>query len=148
MKCISPFYNLLHHEIKACADHLLETCLAPHFSYPIDSIHILERLSELHQFSKKVRSEEHYHPLTHLKYYLENTMLPFQDGKSQLHSIRLSEAIEILALPHFQLIWRGKDEEMDPHMCRSLHKKCIEHCIEEIQPGKDLFRTLLEIKKI
>ncbi len=148
MKCHLPFYDLLHHEIKACTDHLLETCLAPHFSFERDSIHILGRLTELHQFSKKILNEEHYHPLASFRHYLENTMLSYQDAENHHHSIRLSEAIEILALPHFQEMCNTQFPETGTLMCKSLHKHCIEHCLEEIKPGKDLFKTLLAIKSV
>src|SRR6267154_4348124 len=95
----SPIYNLLHQEIKACADHLLEISQRQELSSDKDSEVILDRLNELHQFASKVKSDERYHSLSALKHYLENTMLRYQDEQNRLFSMRLSEAISLLGIP-------------------------------------------------
>ncbi len=59
MKNHSPIYNLLHHEIRACADHLLEISQNPETGSEHDAGHIVGRMYDLHQFALKVRPDEH-----------------------------------------------------------------------------------------
>lgn len=139
MRYASPIYDLLHQEIKACADHLMETCQNQHFTFDKDSRHIVERIVELHQFSKKIRENNHYHPLSDLKHYLENTMISFQDVQKKTQSMRLSEAVDIL----YQS-W----SQMETAIYRSLQVNCIHHLIEEIRPGRPLFKKLRDIKML
>jgi hypothetical protein len=138
----SPIYNLLHQEIKACADHLLEMSQKKELSAEKDSGHILERLNELHQFASKVRSDERYHPLSELKKYLENTMLRYHDQQNRFLSMRLSEAISLLAIPSQTEI------KFKPEIVRSLLDHLLNHFRENSKPGRPLFRKLVEIKKI
>ncbi len=136
-----PIYNLLHQEIKACANHLLELSQSKELSVQKDVEHILGRLMELHQFAIKVRSDEHYHPLTDLKYYLENTMLRFQDDQDRLQSMRLSEAISLLGQP------AEMDRDFKPSIVKSLTAFFFEHFVENCKPGRPLFKKLAEIKR-
>lgn len=138
MKQFFPIYNLLHQEIKACAEHLMETCQSQHFAFDNDSKHIMARIGELHQFSKKIKDAECYYPLSELKDYLENTMIPFTDEQKRIQSMRFSEAIEILHL--------FAEHQEGPS--KSLLVNCIQHLIEEVRPGRPLFRKLREIKGI
>lgn len=140
MKNNSPIYNLLHQEIKTCADELLEIGKKENFSSENDGEHILGRLNELHQFSMKMRSEEHYHPLSELKSYLESTMLRYQDDQKQLLTMRLSEAISLLGMPPEPGI------KFKPSIVRSLMNHLVRHFLEEVKPGRPLFRKLNEIK--
>ena len=139
MKRISPIYDLLHQEIKACADHLIQTCHSQDFTFDIDSKHILARTHELHQFAKKMREAEHYHPLSDLKHYFENTMVPYHDNQNKMQSMRLSEAVEILH--HFP-------DQLPNRASKSLLVNCIHHMIEEIKPGRSLFKKLRDLNKI
>jgi hypothetical protein len=138
----SPIYTLLHQEIKACADHLLEMSQSQEFSSEKDGEHILGRLNELHQFALKVRSDEHYHPLSELKHYLENTMLCYQDEQNQFLSMRLSEAISLLGVP------TQTDVKFKSSIVSSLMNHFLSHFLEEAKPGRPLFRKLTEIKRI
>ena len=142
MKNHSPIYNLFHQEIKACAEHLLEMSQNKELSLEKDAGHVLSRLLELHQFASKVRADEHYHPLSELKHYLENTMLRYQDELSRLQSMRLSEAISLLGVPS------PADIKFKPAIVRSLTHYFVRHFLEESKPGRPLFRKLSEIKKL
>ena len=138
----SPIYNLLHQEIKTCANHLLEASQREELSSEKDSEQILDRLNELHQFASKIRSGECYHPLYMLKQYLENTMLRYQDEQNRSLSMRLSEAISLLAIP------TQTDVKFKPAIVRSLLNHFLTHFRENAKPGRPLFRKLVEIKKI
>jgi hypothetical protein len=138
----SPIYNLLHQEIKACADHLLEMSQKQGFSSEKDGEHILGRLNELHQFASKVRVDERYHPLSELKHYLENTMLRYQDEQNRFLSMRLSEAISLLGIP------TQTDVKFKPSIVHSLMNHFLNHFLEDVKPGRPLFRKLIEIKRI
>jgi len=138
----SPIYNLLHQEIKACADHLLEASQKQERSSEKDSEQILDWLNELHQFASKIRSSERYHPLCVLKQYLENTMLRYQDEQNRSLSMRLSEAISLLAIP------TQTEMKFKPTIVRSLLNHFLVHFRENAKPGRPLFRKLVEIKKI
>lgn len=142
MKNHSPIYNLLHQEIKACADHLLEISQKQEFSAEKDGAHILGRLSELQQFAMKIHSETHYHPLSELKDYMEHTMLRYQDEQKRLLTMRLSEAVSLLGVPSEPGI------EFKPSIVRSLMNHLVRHFFEEVKPGRPLFRKLNEIKQI
>lgn len=142
MKNRSPVYNLLHQEIKACADHLLEMSQNREFSAEKDAEHVLGRLAELHQFAMKVRPDEHYNPLSELKEYLENTMLKYQDEQNRFLTMRLSEAVSLLGLPS------QTDVKFKPSIVTSLTKHFVRHFQEDVKPGRPLFRKLVEIKKI
>lgn len=142
MRNPSPIYNLLHQEIKACADHLLELGQKQDCTPEQDGEHILNRLLELHQFANKIRSEEHYLSLSDLKNYLENTMLGYQDDQKHFFTMRLSEVVSLLGAPPEPGI------EYKPSMVRSLTKYFVRHFLEEIKPGKPLFQKLHAIKKI
>jgi replicative superfamily II helicase len=137
----SPIYSMLHQEIKACADQLLEMSQKQEFSPEKDAEHVLERLNELHQFSSKIRSDERYHPLSELKRYLENTMLCYQDEQNQLLSMRLSEVLSLLGTTQTEVKFK-------PSIVRSLMNHFISHFREDTKPGRPLFRKLLEIKRI
>lgn len=138
----SPIYSLLHQEIKACADHLLEMSQNQEFSREKDSEHILGRLIELHQFASKIRSDDHYHPLSELKHYLENTMLRYQDEQNRLLSMRLSEAISLLGIP------TQTDIKFKHSIASSLMNHFLDHFFKDVKPGGPLFRKLTEIKRI
>ena len=142
MRNYPPIYNLLHQEIKACADHLLEMSQKPEFCADQDGTHVLGRLNDLHQFANKIRSDEHYMPLSELKAYLENTMLCFEDDQNQLHSMRLSEAISLLGFPE------QTDIPFKPSIVKSLLQHFVSHFLENVKPGRPLFRRLHDIKKI
>jgi hypothetical protein len=51
MKNHSPIYNMLHQEIKACADHLIEMSQCKEISLEKDVEQVLGRFLELHEFS-------------------------------------------------------------------------------------------------
>jgi hypothetical protein len=138
----SPIYNLLHQEIKACADQLLEMSQKKELSIEKDSEPILQRLNELHHFASKVRSDERYHPLNELKKYLENTMIRYQDEQNRLLCMRLSEAVSLLGIPT-QTEIKFKSE-----IVHSLMDHFFRHFRENSKPGRLLFRKLVEIKKI
>ncbi len=137
-----PIYDLLHQEIRACATHLLELCKTPYLCAETEGPHILSRLKELHDFSQKIYRDNHYHPLFDLQHYLENTMLPFSDEQQRDQSIRLSEAVSLLAKPPIEL------SHLDEKIVRSLRNHCIRHFQEEIQPGRRLHGTLKELKAL
>jgi len=134
-----PIYNLFHQEIKACAEHLLE--ISGHNTQGLEehSCHVFSRLSELHQFANKVLPEEHYYPLRELKFYLENTMLSYEDVFKQLQTIRLSEAIFLL---------KSSESNFEPKILRSLTDRFLCHFCEESKPGKNLFKKLTALKKL
>lgn len=138
----SPIYNLLHQEIKACADHLLEISQRQELLSEKDLEQVLDRLNELHQFASKVLSDKRYHPLSALKNYLENTMLRYQDEQNRSFSMRLSEAISLLGIPS------QTDVKFKPVIVRSLLNHFLTHFRENVKPGRPLFRKLVEIKKI
>lgn len=134
MRNPSPIYNLLHQEIKACAEHLLEQ---GQIKTP-DSASILQRLNELLEFAGKVRPDEHYHPLRELKVYLENTTLNYEDGRNNFMTIRLSEVVALL----------GKKTEFKYPAASCLTKYFLDHFLKVAKPGGSLFQKLTEIKKI
>jgi hypothetical protein len=138
----SPIYNLLHQEIKACADHLLQMSQRQELSLEKDSVQILAKLHELHRFASKVRSEQPYHPLSALKQHLESTMLSYKDEQNRLLSIRLSEVIFLLGVP------AQSEMNFKPTIVRSLLYHFLNHFRESVKPGRPLFRKLAEIKKI
>ncbi len=138
----SPIYDLLHQEIKTCADQLLEVSQNKQPPSEKDSEHILERLSELHHFASKVRSDERYHPLNELKKYLENTMICYHDEQNRLFSMRLSEAVSLL------MIRTQTQVKFKPNIIRSLMDHFLRHFRENSKPGSPLFRKLVGIKKI
>jgi hypothetical protein len=142
MKNHSPIYNMLHQEIKACADHLIEMSQCKEISLEKDVEQVLGRFLELHEFSCRVRADVHYHPLSELKHYLENTMLCYQDDQNHLQSMRLSEAISLLGLPSQTEI------KFKSSIVRSLTNYFLRHFLEEAKPGRPLFRKLTEIKKL
>jgi hypothetical protein len=138
----SPIYNLLHQEIKTCADQLLEISKKKELSEETDSEHILERLKELHHFASKVRSDKCYYPLSELKKYLENTMIRYQDEHNRPFCMRLSETIFLLRIP------MQTEVKFKPKIVRSLRDNFFRHFRENSKPGCPLFRKLVEIKKI
>jgi|ERR1700722_10526113 len=138
----SPIYNMLHQEIKGCADHLLQMNERQELSLEKDSVQILERLHELLRFASKVRPEQPYHPLSALKQYLESTMLSYQDEQNRPLTIRLSEAIFLLGTPVQSAM------NFKPTIVRSLLRHFLNHFRESVKPGRPLFRKLAEIKKI
>lgn len=142
MKHNSPIYSLLHHEIRACADHLLEISQNPEMGSEIDAEHIVGRMYDLHQFASKVRPDEHYYPLCDFKEYLESTMVSYQDDQNQLQSIRLSEAVSLLGLPS------QSGMEFKPSIVGSLVKHLVQHFHQNVKPGRPLFRKLQAIKKV
>jgi hypothetical protein len=142
MKNHSPIYNLLHQEIKTCADHLLEISQKQGFSAEEDGDRILGKLNELHQFSMKMCSEEHYHPLSELKNYLESTMLGYQDDQKLHLTMRLSEAISLLGVPPEPGI------KFKSTIVNSLMHHLVRHFLKEVKPGRPLFRQLNEIKQL
>lgn len=137
MRIRSPIYSLLHQEIKACANHLLEISQKLDFSLKEDTTHVLGRLFELHQFACQAQEHEYYLPLYELKEYLYTVMIPFQDDKHCLHSIRFSEALSLLRTP--------LEIEFDPAIIRSLLNHFIGHFLQETKPGRPLFRKLTEV---
>ena len=136
---------MLHQEIKACADHLLEMSQKQEFSAEKEGEHVLGRLNELHQFATKIREDTRYHPLRELKHYLENTMVRYMDEQKSLHSMRLSEAISLLGISSQTPTAVSK---FKPVIVRSLldHVLCL--FLKEVKPGRPLFRKLIEIKKL
>jgi hypothetical protein len=142
MRNRSPIYNMLDQEIKACAAHLLEMSQKLEFSAEKDGEHVLGRLNELHGFATKIREDSHYHPLSELKSYLENTMVRYVDEQKSLHSMRLSEAISLLGIP------AQSDMQFKPEIVRSLLNHFVRLFLEEVKPGRPLFRKLIEIKKL
>jgi hypothetical protein len=142
MRNRSPIYNMLDQEIKACAAHLLEMSQKLEFSAEKDGEHALVKLNELHKFATRVREGSHYHPLNELKTYLENRMVRFVDEQKSLHSMRLSEVISLLGIP------AQDDMQFKPEIVSSLLNHFVRLFLEEIKPGRPLFRKLIEIKKL
>jgi hypothetical protein len=142
MKHRSPFYSLLHSEIHACADHLLEISQFSDDTPELNADAIIGKLYELQQFAEKIRPEERYLPLTEYNAYLENTMVKYQDDLHSLQTIRLSEAVSLLGLGS------QSEYEFKPSIVRSLTKQLMRHFNQDIKPGRPLFRKLVEIKKI
>ena len=138
MKSSSPIYNLLHQEIKTCAEYLLDISQKQTVSEN-EIAHILERFNELHHFASKVRSEERYHPLRALKGYLENTMLSYKDEDNQPLTMRLSEAVTLLGQTDFRF---------KPAIVHSLLHHFLAHFHKNAKAGHPLFRKLAEIKRI
>ncbi|MBS0621200.1 MAG: hypothetical protein JSS61_07075 [Verrucomicrobia bacterium] len=146
MRNRSPVYDLLHQEIKACAAHLLELSQNLDFSKEIDGKHVVERLNELRFFALKIRRDERYHPLLDLKIYLENTMLPYHDGKERIYTIRLSEAVALLAKG--ELAESAANALFKPELAQSLFHHLVTHFLQECRPGYPLFYKLLELHRI
>lgn len=138
----SSIYNLLHQELKACADHLFEMFHLPSHILEDQSEHILCRLRELQKSSEKVCLKTHYHPLTELKHHLENTTIAYEDASNQLQSIPLSEALCFLTE-----IQQGNCH-LEPVVKTSLLKQCMNHIYNEMQPGHSIHRVLGEIKAL
>lgn len=142
MKNHCPIYNLLHQEIRTCADHLLEMSQEKEFSLEKNTKQVLERMLELHGFASRVRTDAYYKPLCDLKKYLENTMLRYQDEQHRLQTMRLSEAIALIGIPS------PTDMKFKPSILRSLIHFFVRHFLEDTKPGRPLYRKLTEIKKI
>ncbi len=141
MKSSSPIYNLLHQEIKTCAEYLLDISQKNSVSES-EIARIIKRFNELHHFASKVRSEERYHPLRALKRYLENTMLPYKDEEDQPLTMRLSEAVSLL---------ESSAQSNHPFKSVSVHSLMthfLVHFHKSAKAGQPLFRKLVEIKKI
>lgn len=136
----SPIYSLLHQEIKTCADHLMELGQKDGFYPENDKLRILSRLNELLRFASKFRPDEHYHPLSELKEYLENTMLSYHDDEGQSLTMRVSEAI--LLLEHESEIG------FKPSIAHSLSKHLLDHFLKTAKPGGPLFSRLIALKKL
>ena len=141
MKSSSPIYNLLHQEIKTCAEYLLDISQKRSVS-ETEIARIIKRLSELHHFASKVHSEERYHPLRALKRYLENTMLPYQDEDNKPLTMRLSEAVSLLGISaQSNLAFKSAP-------VHSLMTHFLVHFHKSAKVGQPLFRKLVEIKRI
>lgn len=132
-----PYYNLLHQEIKACAEHVFEITAKKDANIHNDYHHIVARLHDLYQISKKVQAEERYLSLVELKAHLENTTLCFENQElNTLHSICLSEAISILSSPE------GEKKCLNEPTYRSLKQHFLSYFTQNIQPEQALFRKL------
>lgn len=142
MRYQSPIYNLIHQQIKACAERLLEVGQTQEICVKQGSSQILDRMSELHQFASKVRANEHYSALYALKHYLENTMLLYKDAENRAQTMRLSEVLSLLGSPS------QTEQEFQPAIVGSLTDHFIRHFLEEMKPGRSLFKNLTDIKKI
>lgn len=142
MKIRYPIYNLLHQEVKACADHLLEMSQNSAFSVQKDIEHVLGRLTELLKFASKIKPNDHYSPLCEFKDYIENTMVKYQDEQNRYQTMRLSEVIVLLGAPGEM---QGKFAE---NVVSSLTKYFMLHFQEESQPGRPLFRKLHALKRL
>lgn len=142
MRCQSPIYSLLHQEIKACAEHLLEMGSRPDLTMSQDVQHILARLNELQDFAGKVHEEERYLPLKELKQYLENTMVCFEDMHHKLYSMRLSEMLGILCSRTYESV------SFEPKVVHSVLSHFFRHFQEQAKPGHSLFYKLNKIKKL
>lgn len=137
------YYNLLHQEIKACAQHIFEISNKKDANISNDYYPIVARLHDLYQISKKVQIEERYLSLVELKNYLENTTLCFENqALNTLHSMCLSEAISILALPE------GKEKCLNKPTYRSLKQYFLSYFIQNIQPEQTLFRKLKALEDL
>ena len=122
----SPIYNMLHQELKASVDHLLE--LSQKKESAVEQI--VGRFNELYQFASKVRRDEHYHPLEEFKGYLENTMLGYKDERHRTLTMRLSEAVCLLGMG---------DAKFKPSIVRSLSAHFLKHFFEEAKAGRPPF---------
>jgi hypothetical protein len=142
MRNHSPIYSLFHHEIRACAEHLLEMSQNKKLCVEKSAAHILGRMRELHQFASKVRPTEHYNALYALKHYLENTMLPYQDEEKSYQAMRLSEAIALLGIPV------QAEMQFQPAIVTSLTNQFVQHFLEEAKPGRPLHKNLIDIKRL
>ncbi|PWU15954.1 MAG: hypothetical protein C5B45_01610 [Chlamydiae bacterium] len=137
------YYNLLHQEIKACAEHVFEISNKKDVNINDDYLHVVARLHDLYQISKKVQIEERYLFLVELKTHLENTTLCFENQElNTLHSIRLSEAISILALPE------GEKKYLNKPTYHSLKERFLSYFLQNIQPEQTLFRKLKALKDL
>jgi hypothetical protein len=131
--------NLLYQEIKACAEHVFEISSKKETNLHKDSQHVIARLHDLYEISKKVQTEERYLSLVELKTHLENTTLCFENQElNTLHSIPLSEAISILALPKCS---------SEPNYY-SLKQHFMSYFIQNIQPDQTLFQRLKALKDL
>lgn len=137
------YYNLLHQEIKACAEHVFEISNNKEANLHKDCQHVVARLHDLYQICKRVQTEERYLSLLELKTHLETTTLCFENQElNTLHSIRLSEAISILALPE-----GSKKCLSEPTYC-SLKQHFLCYFMENIQPEQVLFQKLKALKDL
>lgn len=137
------YYNLLHQEIKACAEHVFEISGKKDANLHHDCHHVVARLYDLYQISKRVQTEERYLSLVELKTLLETTTLCFENqALNTLHSIRLSEAISILALPE-----GPKKCANEPTYC-SLKQHFLCYFMQNIQPEQILFRKLKALRDL
>lgn len=138
-----PYYNMLHQEIKACAEHVFEISGKKDSNINNDCLHVIARLNDLYQISKKVQIEERYLSLIELKTHLENTILCFENQElNTLHSIRLSEAISILAL------LEGEKKCVNEPAYHSLKEHFLSYFLHNIQPEQTLFRKLKALKDL
>ena len=137
------YYNLLHQEIKACAEHVFEISSKKDANINNDYHHIVSRLHDLYQISKKVQMEERYLSLVELKTHLESTTLCFENQElNTLHSIRLSEAISILALSE------GASKSSSEPTYHSLKQHFLNYFMQNIQPDQTLFRKLKALQDL
>ena len=137
------YYNLLHQEIKACAEHVRDISNTKDVNINNDYPHVGARLYDLYQISKKVQIEERYLSLVELKTHLESTTLCFENQElNTVHSIRLSEAISILALAE------GEKKCLNESTYHSLKERFLKYLLQNIQLEQTLFRKLKALKDL
>jgi hypothetical protein len=142
MKHPSPVYHLLHQEIKACAEHLLEMGQKQQKFTEKGGQQILNKMGELQQFATKMPSKEHYLPLCAWKNYLEQTVLCYNDEQKRVLSMRLSEAIALLNMQTKGVSF------FKPIIIQSLTSQLLRLFWTNIKPGRPLFKKLIQIKKM
>ncbi|MBS0650332.1 MAG: hypothetical protein JSR93_04130 [Verrucomicrobia bacterium] len=135
-----PLYNAwkpLHlsqrQEIKACAELLLELAKKPLFSLDNDGNLMLESLTNLHSFSKRLHQEDAYHPLLDIKNYLNKTLISYAEKDYRNISIPLDRAVMLL----------GSKSNHSPSP--TLLKAVIDHIREEMRPAGPLYLKLIEV---
>jgi hypothetical protein len=121
-------------EIKACAELLLELAKKPLFSLDNDGNLMVESLTDLHSFSKRLHQEDAYHPLLDIKNYFNKTMISYAEKDYRNTSIPLDRAVALLSS-------KSNHSPLPP----TLLKAVIEHIREEMKPAGSLYLKLIEV---
>lgn len=116
-------------EIRACAELLLELAKKPLFSLDNDGNLMVERLNDLHSYSKQFQGEA-YHPLLDLKNYFNKTMISYAEKNYRNNTIPLDQAVALLSA------------NASPSL---LFKAVVEHVREEMRPAGNLYSKLVEV---
>ncbi len=127
-------YNLfLNHQIRACAEDLLEIASRVHAFEENEGDLILTHLHQLHRHAASPTFEEAYHPLLDLKQYFDITPIAYQKNRCGQTVVSLAQALEEL------------NRSADHRIPSPLLSAVIDHVREEIRPNFPLHIKLKEV---